>query len=607
MSLVIYETMEKNRMKQNEKVLNVNQQKEDLNLSDIAHIVRINWYWFIISIVGCLICSFIYLQWAPKKYACTATVLIKDDRRGVGNMSEASVFADLGMFSVKSNVDSEILVFQSRQLMRDVVKRLKLDVSYTEKQGLRTNELYTKSPVHLEFPDAEPNQKFSLKVTLVDEHKVVLSSFKADSVDVSNDITTILGDTIQTPIGRVVVAPTLYYTNQYFGKTINVQKKSIKSIANYFSGELEVDLANKMAAVINLTLVDVSVSRAEDLINTLIAIYNEDAINDKNRIMVNTSEFINDRLIIIEKELGGVDAGIEKFKRENRLTDIISETGLYLKENSEYNKAGLGLENQLTLAHYIRNYLTDPVKDGILIPVNTGISDANLESQIGEYNTLLLKRDRLVAGSSNRNPVVMDLNQSLVALRQVIIRSIDNLIVSLDIQNKNIKFRETLTTKRIEAVPGQQKTVLSIERQQKIKEELYLYLLNKREENAISQIITESNTRIIDPATSNESPVAPKSAIILLAGLICGCMLPICILWLINTIDSAVRTRRDVEEGVTIPFLGEIPYREQKKKPFRKVNKNKKEENEIIVRDGGRDAVSEAYCSNEHGLYACEG
>ena len=178
---------------------------------------------------------------------------------------------------------------------------------------------------------------------------------------------------------------------------------------------MQATLASKTATIINLTLQDVSIPRAEDVINTLISVYNTDAINDKNQIVMNTSNFINDRLIVIEKELGDVDSDIESYKREHQLTDISSETGMYLQTSSQYRQEGLSLENQLSLAKYIKNYLTDPGKSSDLIPANTGISDVNIESQIGEFNEMLLKRDKLISNSSSKNPVVQDLNNSLIA------------------------------------------------------------------------------------------------------------------------------------------------------------------------------------------------
>lgn len=565
----------------------IRQEEENmLNVGDVIRIVQLNWYWFVLSAITCVAVAYLYLQRTPKQYTRTATVLIKDETKGSGAMGESAAFSDLGMYSMKSSVDNEVLIFQSKQLMRNVTRRLKLDVSYTVKRGLRITELYTQSPVHVVFPDAEPNQVFALTVTPIDKDRVLLSGFEAESVETSDVKKVGLRDTVQTPIGRVVVTPTLFYTAEYFQEPILVQKRDQEGVAQQFSGALQVGLASKTSTIINLTLQDVSIPRAEDVINTLIAIYNEDAVNDKNLITVSTSDFITDRLIIIEKELGNVDSNIESFKRENQLTDIVSETGMYLRETSEYSKEGLNLENQRTLARYIREYLTDPSKEAELIPSNTGISDVNVESQISEYNTLLMKRDRLVDNSSNLNPVVMDLNKSILAMKQTIVRSVDNLIVSLDIQVRNVRSREEQTARRISAVPGQQKEVLSIERQQKIKEELYLYLLNKREENALSQAITESNARVIDPASGSKSPIAPKGMMVMMAALVVGCILPGGVLWIIVMVDTRVRERKDVEDKLSAPFLGEIP--------FRKLEKGEKI-NEMTVCENGRDAVSEAF------------
>lgn len=562
-----------------EEKTNFNEQENSLSLTDLLHIVWRNWYWFALSVFVCCLLAFVYLKRTPKIYTRTAAVLIKDNSKG-GGMSEASAFEELNMFNIKSNVDNEVLVFKSKQLMSAVVQRLHLDVSYVMKDGLRAVEQYTQSPVKLLFPEVEKTQSFSLVVTPLSKDEVLLTDFSGEE-GVTQKVA--LNDTIDTPIGKLVVISTLYYTENCLGNQITVTKSNHSDVIMSYCNALQVALASKTATIINLTLQDVSIPRAEDVINTLIAVYNEEAINDKNQVTVNTSNFINDRLIIIEKELGSVDTDIESYKRDNQLTDIHSETGMYLQESSQNSQEGLGLENQITLARYICEYLTDPHKTLDLIPSNTGISDVHIEDQISEYNNMLLKRDKLINNSSNKNPVVMDLNNSLSAMKQTIVRAVDNLIVGLDIKIKNIRAREVQNTRRISAVPTQQKYVLSVERQQKIKEELYLYLLNKREGNALSQAITESNARVVDAATGSNSPIAPNLMQILLLAIILGLVIPGGILWLKVVLNTAVWNRKEVENAVSVPFLGEIPLRE------------KKDKNEIVVRENGRDSVSEAF------------
>lgn len=565
-----------------EQETNTRVEENELNLEDILHTVLANWYWFVLSVVVCAGAAFLYLKWAPKVYTRTASVLIKDDAKG-GALSESAAFEDLGIFGTKRNVDNEVLVFKSRRLMTEVARNLHLDVSYTVKEGLRTVELYTQSPVLLSFPDAEEAQAFSLRAKPISAEEVVLSDFVIDDESAGEPMTVALNDTVTTPVGRVVVVPSLYYGDKYFNTTVQVTKSPLQNVAIGFQANLQATLASKTATIINLTLQDVSIPRAEDVINTLISVYNTDAINDKNQIVMNTSNFINDRLIVIEKELGSVDSDIESYKREHQLTDISSETGMYLQTSSRNQQEGLSLENQLSLAKYIKNYLTDPGKSSELIPANTGISDVNIESQIGEYNEMLLKRDKLISNSSNKNPVVQDLNNSLIAMKQTIIRSVDNLIVGLNIKIKNVQAQEEQMNRRISAVPTQQKEILSVERRQKIKEELYLYLLNKREENELTQRMTESNARIIDPASGSNVPVAPKSMMIFLASIVLGCAIPAGVLWMLVISDTKVRSRKDVEGVLSVPFLGEIPMRD------------KKDKNEVVVHENGRDSVSEAF------------
>ncbi len=563
------------------------EEEDAISLSDIIRIIHKRWYWFFISIGICVGIAFLYLKWAPKIYTRTASVLIKDDSRG-GGINEAAAFEEVNLFNVKRNVDNEILVFKSVRLMHETARRLHLDVSYTIKSGLRTVELYTQSPIQISFPDTKNIESFSFIATPLSDNEIILSTFsllsESGTVELKDEkIKATPNDTIMTPVGKVVVTPTLYWDEKYLDVPVLVTKSNLENIVFKYRSELQASLASKTSTIINLTLKDESIPRAEDILNTLIAVYNEEAINDKNQITVNTSNFINERLIIIEQELGDVDANIESYKKEQQLTDIKSETGMYLQASSQYQQEQLGLENQITLAKYIRDYLTDPQKTTDLIPANTGISDSKIEGQIMEYNELLLRRNKLVGNSSSKNPVILDLNNSLNAVKQNIIRAIDNLIVGLNIQVQNVYQREVQTSRRISAVPTQQKYVLSVERQQKIKEELYLYLLNKREENELTQAITISNARIIDAATGSKIPVSPKSSLILLASFIIGCVLPLLILWLLSTLDTKVRGRKDIEDAVSIPLLGDIPLGDKKSKE------------EVVVKENGRDSLSEAF------------
>ena len=448
---------------------NMAAQEEQINIADLLLILRNNWKWFAASIFVCMALAFVYLKSTPKTYSRKATVLIRDDKKG-GGMGESALFADLNLFGGARSVDNELLVFQSRSIMENVVRRLSLNMSYKVRIGLRTIELYTQSPIKVAFLDAEDNQYIHVCVTPLSEKKVRLSELlmivNNEEIQSVDEPEVALGDTIKTALGNIVVTPTLYYTNEYYGDKIQVQKSVTERVVDDCMTTLSVSLASKMATIIDLEYKDESIARAEDILNTLISVYNEDAINDKNQIAVNTSNFINERLIIIEKELGTVDADIESYKRENQLTDITSETGMYLQTTTKYKQEGLSLENQLSLAEYIKQYLVDPSKIADLIPANTGITDAGVEKQIAEYNEILLKRDKFVTGSSDRNPVVMDLNNSLGAMRQSILRSVDNLIVGININLKNLREQERQTAKRIEAVPTQQKYVLTVERQQ---------------------------------------------------------------------------------------------------------------------------------------------
>ena len=299
----------------------------------------------------------------------------------------------------------------------------------------------------------------------------------------------------------------------------------------------------------------------------MIAVYNEAALKDKNQVAVNTANFINERLVIIGQELGDVETDLETFKRVNQVVDIETSANMYMNESQKYNTDAFELETQLRLAGYIKEYLTDPKNDTELIPANTGISDMNIENQIARYNTAKLQRDKLAGESSESNPVVEELNNLLRATKQNIIRAVDNLIVSIEVKRTDAQNREQRAQGRVAAIPTKERQMLSIERQQKIKESLYLFLLNRREENALSQAMADNNARIIDSAEATGFPIAPRRNRILLLGILVGVAMPA--LWCLGILfmDTRVRSRKDLEGVLTVPYLGEIPLdRESGKK-----------------------------------------
>mgnify|MGYP000431879175 CR=1 FL=1 len=303
----------------------------------------------------------------------------------------------------------------------------------------------------------------------------------------------------------------------------------------------------------------------------------------------NTANFINERLIIIGEELGDVESDLESFKRDNQVVDISSSASMYMSETQKYGADAMELETQLRLAEYIKDYLTDPRKETDLIPANTGISDMNIESQITLYNTIKLKRDRLIDDSSDSNPVVEELNNSLRAMKQSIIRAVDNMVVSINVKRNDAQHRERRAQSRVASIPAKERQMLSIERQQKIKESLYLFLLNRREENALSQAMADNNARVIDGAEGSDAPISPSRNRILLLGVLVGIALPGIAFLTVLFMDTRVRGRKDIEKAVSVPFLGEIPL----DKEAAKRNKGKKET--LAVHEQGDDIVSEAF------------
>ena len=560
----------------------------NVNPLDLVKYLLANWYWFALSLA--LFCGYGWYKYSTTqfRYSTSATVMFKDARAS----AQMAGLDRLANTTPRVNISNEILQFQSPELMRQAVLRLHAEVDYTVMDYLRVKELYSQTPVRLSFIDAPEEKVFDLKVTPIDGRTVRLSSFSTGG----DDITVNMGDTVKTPVGKVLATKTLYYGPEWYGRTVNVSKNSVRQVVSKFCGNLSISQGStddnnyygwNDSSILYLSYEDVSPSRAEDVLNMLIAIYNEETITDKNQIAINTSNFIEERLAIIEKELGGVESQIQSYKEANNMVDINSFSSTEMGHKEQYGTQVKDLMLQQQTGSYISNYLNDPSKATELIPANTGLADGSIDAQINQYNAAKLRRDKLLEGGGENNPVVEDLNNELNSMRQNIRRSVDNMNANIRAKINDISNRANQASARVSQLPRQQRQMLSIERQQHIKEELYLYLLNKREENALSLATTESNARVLQPAQGFDSPVSPILKALMARDITLAVGLPLAILVFLFFFDTKVKNRKDIEEMTSVPFIGEIPKHT--------VSKDDKDKGNIVVLSNGRDITSEAF------------
>lgn len=555
-------------------------------LSDIVFLTLRHWPWIILSVILCVGAAYVYLLRTPNVYTRSAEILIKDDAKGQSTGGEE--FANLGLFSSNTNIQNEMTNLKSKDLMGEVVKRLGLDINYYINGRFHDVVAYGYDlPVKLSvigFPD---ESSFSMNLSVNKDGNVTISDLSEPNKEsFAKDFTGKLNDTISTPMCKMVVAPTHGYRE---GETVSliVKRVPLSAAIDSYSSRLAVSMANDKSTVVKLTMADQSTQRADEVLNTLIGVYNENWIRDKNQIAVSTSNFINDRLGVIEGELGNVDSDISSYKSANLVPNVEAAASMYMNQSQQTQAQILEVNNQLSMARYIRSYLTADGGYDQLLPANTGLQSANIQSLIGEYNDKVLQRNSLVAKSSEKNPLVLQLDDQLSAQRNAIITTIDNEIVVLNTQLKSLRSSEAQTMSRIASNPTQAKNLLSTERQQKVKESLYLFLLQKREENELSQAFTAYNTRIVNKPGASGVPPTPNRRNILMVAFLIGLAIPFGVTFVKETNNTKVRGRKDVEH-LTVPFLGEIPQCASE-------SKDSDSGKSLVVKAGKRDIINEAF------------
>ncbi|MFV8392995.1 GumC family protein [Flavobacterium sp. LB2P6] len=538
----------------------------DFQFKEILNKYSIHWHWFAFSVSLCLLFAFLYLRYTIPQYQASTTILVKDEQKG-GMLSELSAFADMGIGGgMKSNLDNEIEILKSRKLVGSTVKKLNLNTSLSIEGNVVDKEIYQNVPIEVYFVD-KSNEFYENKIDL-QFTEVTATTFKLKN-ESKDDIPKILlsnktayryGEEISTQYGRLIITKSKLYNNKAKDnhKSIDIIISPLENVVASFQGRLKVEPISKTSSVVAVSITDPVVEKSEAFLDNLIQIYNEDAAADKNFISENTSKFIAERLTLITQELDGVEQDVASFKKSNKLTDIESEAKLFIEGSNEYDKKGVEIEIQLNVVSSMLNFIKKSTTSDLL-PSNIIAGEGDASGLISSYNQLVLDRNRILKSATVENPSVVKMDQQIASLKSTVTTSLLRLQSSLNIQKRDLSSNEDILNAKIGKIPVQERQFRVIARQQKVKEELYLYLLQKREETAISLAATEPNARVIDVARANKIPVSPKKNIIYLAGLLFGLLVPFGIIYTDDLLDTKIKSRLDLDGKTSIPFIGDVP------------------------------------------------
>ncbi|KAA1244191.1 polysaccharide biosynthesis tyrosine autokinase [Aquimarina sp. RZ0] len=537
----------------------IDDDSENIFIKELLERYFSHWKLFIAAFAICFVIGFFYLRYTPKLYRVTSTILIKSDKNGV--KSELSAFEDLSIFkNINKDVENEIEIIRSRPLLENVVKKLQLNIGYYSKTKYshRLVEFTENTPFKVHFPDNDCyNRNISFIINAFSQEEFVLKDTQENLITKGT-----FNQCVNTPFGDISIEPNYSVLAQFINDNIYIHVSPIADVVEKYKATINVGLTNQNTSVVTLTMTTIAQERATKILNSLIDEYNKDVINDKNLISSNTANFIKDRLNIINQDLDNLEGNLEFFKTENNLTDLTSEGNIMLEKASENERIILQTSIQVGLSDFLIEYLQNSKNE--LLPANLGFTDLTTVASINKHNEFVLKRSRLIKSSGIENPLLIDLNEQLSALRSSIQQSLINLKQTLELKISRLKNRDTKVNAQIAQIPEKKRKLRDIKRQQEIKETLFLYLLEKREETAISLAATVSNVKIIEKAYASRGPIKPKKNIVFLTGLLASLLIPIIIVFFKDLLDTKIRDIKELKKKLKLPIIGTIPKSESK-------------------------------------------
>jgi len=551
---------------------------ENVNIREIIIKYLLKWHWFLISVIICFAFAYFYLKITNEQYQVQSTILIRKDKSTSG-LLDMSMLDGLGGGSGSSKeVEDEIQVLSSKTLMASVIKTLAIETEYYAKTRFRYNEIYPLTPLKLITPpmfNDTVKQPVILKLTRKNEGYQIEYKFgklteKYKIADLSKEI--------NTPTGVLKFTQILPIKT---GEEFKIITYPSRSLTDSYCLSVKISTVNKKSNAINVSTISSCPKKSEVVVNKIIELYNQDAIIDKNLIATSTAAFVQERIKLIGSELLDVELDVENYKKKNKLTDITADADIFLKSASVYDTKLAELETQLNLVGYIEAYVKDNKHQYDLVPANLGIEDKSLLLLIQEYNKALLDRIKVMRTTNEKNPVFTQMEQQLKELRSSIIISISSIKDGLKIAKRDVLGKTSQFTSRINGVPTQERELTEIIRQKEIKSKLYLFLLQKREENALSLASTIPSAKTIDAAYSSLQPIAPKRMMIFVLALMFGFLIPLVYIYLSDMLNNKILSSKELKRMVKVPYLGSIGL--------------KKEADVVVVREGKTTPIVEMF------------
>jgi len=559
---------------------------DSTDIKDILEKYLVHLKWFVLSVVLFGVFALIYVRVQVPKYNISATILIKDKEKSA-SYNDLSAFESLGLYGTGVNsIENEIQILQSRRLMTEVVEELQLNIQYFLEDSPYDKEQYPNFPINLKFKSdlgsvSEIGTNFEILIKSRDKfefkgfderslgNKTFGEYFHAD-----------LGNEDYSNKGRISIELNDNFKDDIIGRKILVRIIPVNHVVTIYLKSVVIEPVNeKISNVLTISIDESVKNKGISLINNLIEQYNADRINDENEVSKTTTKFLDERLALISAELSVIEGTAEQFKTENRMLDEEEGKGYYLESSSENERKSIEANTQLQLINYMLDELHKSNYDELL-PVNIGLSDVGVINLTTEYNTLVLKRNRILKSSKEKNPIVVNIDSQLIVLKNNLSSSLNTSMSSLQIQINSLSQQSGRINSRIASVPKNEREYKNIVRKEETKNALYLFLLEKREESILSNAIGVEKSKVINTAYSSELPISPKKGVIYFAALLLGLLVPASVIYIRGVLDTKVHDEKDLKK-LKIPYIGDVPLAKSKKNLF--------------VKDGDNSNIAEAF------------